>query len=36
MEAAYFNWVETEENVELSFVPSPFTTLMMAARPLNY
>jgi hypothetical protein len=30
MEAAYFNCVEIEENVELSFVPSPFTTLMMA------
>ena len=29
-EAAYFNCVDTEENVELSFVPRPFTTAMMA------
>jgi len=26
----YFNCVEIEENVELSFVPRPFTTVMMA------
>jgi hypothetical protein len=29
-ERRYFNWVEMDENVLLSFVPSPFTTVMIA------
>ena len=29
-EAVYFNCVETDENVELSFVPRPFTAAMIA------